>query len=169
MTADSIWIDGLILICQVYGLLPNRTNSAFIQSIHFLLPFISFTIHCFIFNSFLFFVFAIITFSTSSSWIIHWVIHNLGEAARDLHSSLCHWVLFGGIFNNCLIYQIDWELGAWAPCAAVRDMSDYGKIGCQVRTCSRRLHMAALGTYYSPLATSVLHFRIDTCWNTAWS
>lgn len=48
-------------------------------------------------------------------------MHNLGEAARDLHSSLCVCVLFGDIFNNCLIYQIDWESGARASRAAVPD------------------------------------------------
>lgn len=100
------------------------------------------------------------SFSTSSLWIIHWVIHNLGEAARDLHSSLCHWVLFGGIFNYCLIYQIDWELGAWTPHAAVPDMSNYDKVGRQICTYSRRLHMAALGTTCSPLATLILHFLL---------
>lgn len=78
----------------------------------FFTPFISFTVHCFIINSFFSsYLPSSSSFSTSSLWIMHWVIHNLGEAARDLHSSLCHWVLFGGIFNNCLIYQIDWELG----------------------------------------------------------
>lgn len=85
-----------------------------LQSIYFYHLLFHFPVHCFIFNSFSYLP-SSSSSSTSSLWIIHWVIHNLGEAARDLHSSLCHWVLFGGIFNNCLIYQIDWELEP-GPC-----------------------------------------------------
>ena len=55
------------------------------------------------------------------------IVHNLGEAATDLHGSLCHWVLFGGIFNNCLINQIDWDLGAGTRRAARPDMSEFGR------------------------------------------
>lgn len=133
MTADLIWIDWL---CSD---LPSSRASTKQRQIRpftehlFLLPFIPFTVHCFMFD-FSFFFFLLNSHlppssssSTSSLWIIHGVIHNLGETARDLHSSLCHWVLFGSIFNNCLIYQIDWELGAGAPCAALPDMSDYGR------------------------------------------
>lgn len=38
--------------------------------------------------------------------------------------------MFGGISINCLIYQIDLELEAQAPCAAPLDVSDYGMGDC---------------------------------------
>lgn len=171
MTADSIWIDWLILICQVHELPPNRRNAAFYRAFIFT-PFIPFTVHCFIFNSSFFFFFSYSpsssSSSTSSSWIIHWVIHNLGEAARDLHSSLCHWVLFGGILNNCLIYQIDWELGARAPRAAhCLICLIMAGVSAKYFPYSRRLHMTARGTSYSPSTPIILNFLIG--WNASWN
>lgn len=166
MTANSIWIDWLILICQVHELTPNRHNLAFYREFIF---YCLCSIYSPLFYFQLFSFFSSITYlpspsssSTSSSWIIHWVIHNLGEAARDLHSSLCHWVLFGGIFNNCLIYQIDWELRTRALRAAMPDMSNYGRGECQILSYSR-LHMTVIGTSYSPSTPIILHFR--TGWN----
>lgn len=115
MTVNSIWIDWLILICQIYFQQTEATRP--FREQFFLLPLFHLQ-SIVLFSAFHFFSSSYLalspSFFSSSWWIIHGVIHNLGEAARDLHSSLCHWVLFGGIFNNCLIYQIDWELGAQA-------------------------------------------------------
>jgi len=131
MTADSFWIDRQVLILPSSQASTKQTRLGLFRQ-YFYESLCSIYNPLFYFLLLFFFPYLLSSpsSSTSSEWIIHWVIHNLGEAARDLHSSLCHWVLFGGIFNNCLIYQIDWELGARVLRASVPDMSDYGRGDC---------------------------------------